>query len=514
VRLRRLDLLRYGRFTDRSIQLPGSGCDLHIVFGPNEAGKSTALAAIEDLLFGIQAQSSYNFVHDYKEMRIGALLENGDASLEFRRRKGNKDTLLGPDDLALAGGELLLQPFLAGADRAFFERMFSLDHVRLEQGGREILDARDEIGQMLFSAGAGIGGLRGRLAALEEEAAGLWGARKSAKRLYTQAADRLEQADRDLREHTLTAAQWQERKTALVSAEAAHAELEHEYEQMAVEDRRLARIRRVYRDVRRKQELVTAIATLGAVVPLPENAAGQLAEAERGVFEATTRIDTLDGQLRQAREALAGLSGDTALLLREDEVQLLHERRIEIRRAQKDLPRRQAELGAAEAELRVLAGELGWPRDDVEAVIAGIPPRAKLGLVRTLLAERGEAASDLSASGAALRDAEALHGRLRERLQGMSSILETGRLSAVIRSVRDLGDITGRLRAAAAEFGELQRRSQRLHESLHPAVASPEVVTGLRVPARAEVQRYRDRFQDWEQDEREVQRQMQAARRI
>ncbi|MCA1791000.1 MAG: AAA family ATPase, partial [Thioalkalivibrio sp.] len=126
MRLCRLDLLRYGRFTDRSIELPGSGCDLHIVFGPNEAGKSTALAAIEDLLFGIQAQSSYNFMHDYKDMRIGALLENGADSLEFRRRKGNKDTLLGPDDLALAGGELVLQPFLAGADRAFFERMFSL----------------------------------------------------------------------------------------------------------------------------------------------------------------------------------------------------------------------------------------------------------------------------------------------------------------------------------------------------------------------------------------------------
>lgn len=511
MRLRRLDLLRYGRFTGHSIDLPGSGCDLHIVFGPNEAGKSTALAAIEDLLFGIQPQSSYNFVHDYREMRIGALLENGADSLEFRRRKGNKDTLLGPDDLALAGGERLLQPFLAGADRAFFERMFSLDHVRLEQGGREILDARDEIGQMLFSAGAGISGLRGRLAALEEEAAGLWGARKSAKRLYTQAAERLEQADRDLREHTLTAAQWQERKTAKVSAEAAHAELEDAYERLDAEDRRLARIRRVYRDVRRKQELATAVAALGSVVPLPEDAAGQLAEAERGVFEATTRIDTLAGQLGQAREALSGLSADPALLLRGDEVQLLHERRIEIRRAQRDLPRRQAELDAAEADLRVLAGELGWPRDDVEVVITAIPPRAKVGLVRTLLAERGEAASDLSASGAALRDAEALHMRLRERLQGMPAALETSRLSAVIRSVRDLGDVTGRLRAADAEFGELRRRSQRLHGSLHPAMASPEAVAGLRVPARAEVKDYRDRFQDWEQHERELQRQLQAA---
>jgi uncharacterized protein YhaN len=511
VRLRRLDLLRYGRFTGRSIELPAGGCDLHIIFGPNEAGKSTALAAIEDLLFGIPAQSSFNFLHDYKDMRIGAVLESGDATLEFLRRKGNKDTVLGTDDLPLPGGETLLQPFLAGADRAFFERMFSLDHVRLEQGGREILDARDEIGQMLFSAGAGIGGLRQRLGALEEEADGLWGARKSAKRLYTQAADRLEQAERDLREHTLTAAQWQERKTALAAAEAAHAELEAEYERMVIEDRRLGRIRRVYRDVRRRQELTADIAALGTVAPLPGAAAQELADAERRVLDATARIDTLAGQLRHAREELAGLSGDTTLLLREADVQLLHERRIEIRRAEKDLPRRQAELGAAEVDLRSLAAELGWQRDDVEAVIAAIPPRAKLALARALLGERGECAAGVAGSVAALQDAEAQHARLHERLETMPAGRETGRFAAVIRSVRDLGDVTGRLRAAEGELREFERRVLRLHGALHPGVTSPEAATGLRVPGRAEVQRYRDLLQDWEQRERDVRRQLQLA---
>ena len=57
MRVRRLDLLRYGHFTDRSFELPAGDVDLHIVFGPNEAGKSTALAAIEDLLFGVPVRS-------------------------------------------------------------------------------------------------------------------------------------------------------------------------------------------------------------------------------------------------------------------------------------------------------------------------------------------------------------------------------------------------------------------------------------------------------------------------
>jgi uncharacterized protein YhaN len=53
MRIRRLDLLKYGHFTNAGFDLPQHAPDFHMVFGLNEAGKSTALRAIEDLLFGI-----------------------------------------------------------------------------------------------------------------------------------------------------------------------------------------------------------------------------------------------------------------------------------------------------------------------------------------------------------------------------------------------------------------------------------------------------------------------------
>ena len=247
MRLRRLDLLRYGLFTDLSFELQGGGADFHIVFGPNEAGKSTALCAIEDMLFGIPMHSPYNFLHDYSSMRIGAVLENGKSSLEVIRRKGSKDTLLGTDDLPVAGGEGALRPFLAGADRSFFQRMFSLDHVRLEAGGREILAAKDEVGQMLFSAAAGIGGLRDRLTDLSNEADELWAERKAKHRKYYQADDKLKDAERELRQQTFTANKWQELKRTFEKAQEAYADVEAEFEKVSAEGKRLSRIRRVYR---------------------------------------------------------------------------------------------------------------------------------------------------------------------------------------------------------------------------------------------------------------------------
>jgi len=92
----------------------------------------------------------------------------------LRRRKGRNDTLLSETDLPLPTSEAALAPFIGGADHTFYTRMFSLDHERLRQGGKAILQAQDNVGQMLFSASAGIAGLRERLKEMEEEADALW----------------------------------------------------------------------------------------------------------------------------------------------------------------------------------------------------------------------------------------------------------------------------------------------------------------------------------------------------
>ena len=101
------------------------------------------------------------------------------AGVELRRRKGIRDTLLDADGVPLAGGEGALAPFLAGANRTFFERMFSLDHERLRRSGQAILDAGDEAGQVLFTSVAGIEGLRATRQTLADEADGLWGKRRT-----------------------------------------------------------------------------------------------------------------------------------------------------------------------------------------------------------------------------------------------------------------------------------------------------------------------------------------------
>ncbi|RUY03244.1 hypothetical protein EOA25_20245, partial [Mesorhizobium sp. M2A.F.Ca.ET.040.01.1.1] len=122
MRLRRLDLIRYGKFTDRTIDFgpkPTSGPDLHVVFGLNEAGKSTALAGFLDLLFGIEERSKYNFIHEYSAMRLGAVLELQGVEQAFTRTKQRNNSLL--DATGKPVSEMAITAHLAGLSRDAYE---------------------------------------------------------------------------------------------------------------------------------------------------------------------------------------------------------------------------------------------------------------------------------------------------------------------------------------------------------------------------------------------------------
>src|ERR1700712_5186776 len=137
MRLLSLALERYGPFTGRRVAFRPDA-RLHVVFGPNEAGKSSALSAVTDLLFGISRKTPYDFQRDGREMSLGAEITAHDGSvIAVQRRKGLKRTLFGPDGTHL--GEDALAPYLGGVTREVFCRAFGLDAASLRQGAQEML---------------------------------------------------------------------------------------------------------------------------------------------------------------------------------------------------------------------------------------------------------------------------------------------------------------------------------------------------------------------------------------
>ena len=91
-----------------------------------------------------------------RALRIGARVEAGDTGIEAIRKKGRKNTLLDADGAAANTLETELERQLAGADRAFFTRMFSLNHEGLRAGGETLAAADANADTALLSAGSGL----------------------------------------------------------------------------------------------------------------------------------------------------------------------------------------------------------------------------------------------------------------------------------------------------------------------------------------------------------------------
>lgn len=386
MRLQSLELIRYGRFTDRSLNFPPSHCDFHLIVGPNEAGKSTLRRAVAELLFGMPLRSEMDFVHPLAELRLGAVIESaGVAPVAFHRARGRK-SLRRPDDSPLP--DTALADHLGSSSQGLFERMFCLDLPGLLQGGQSILDASDDMGQLLFQSAAGLADL-GRLRdALAQEADGLYAPRRSEKRAFYLALDQVEAARRTLRECTVNTRVWSAAVAEVERLEAAAAQADGRWRQLATQRQQLERLRRIAPRVAQWQELQEQLAALGPTLPLPADAAQRLAEAEVAL---ATQAATLQLQRRSAaqlQQQLQALTPDDAVLALAAAVKALAEQGQACAHHLRDIGRREDEVQQHLREAAALAAQLGWPGEEA-ALRERLPSPLMLKALSGLMQQRG-----------------------------------------------------------------------------------------------------------------------------
>jgi chromosome segregation protein len=214
MKFRRLMLGCYGHLSDVMLEFPEAP-GLHVVLGANEAGKSTALTAIGDCLFGFPHRTTYAFLHATRDLRIGATLQARDGrQATFVRRKGRKQDLC--DDHDQPQPESAIAAFLSGATRERFDRVFGLNGTELRQGGDAILQGHGEVGEAILGAHTGLHGFRAKVEALGIEAGKLFGDRKG-RRAFHEAADRFNRARHDVAERRIEPTAWKQARDDLTA---------------------------------------------------------------------------------------------------------------------------------------------------------------------------------------------------------------------------------------------------------------------------------------------------------
>lgn len=387
MRLRRLDLTRYGRFTDAVLDFGprGSGPDLHVVYGPNEAGKSTALSAYLDVLYGIHPQSGYAFLHDYKAMRIGAVLEDADGQPDtFVRIKANKNSLRDGADQPL--GDHVLTARLGGIDRDAYRAMFSLDDDTLEAGGEDILRNEGDLGQLLFSASAGLSDLAATLDELTAEADRFYRQGRRANELggLKRELDELAQARKTI---DFQATEYRQRVRAREAAQA-----DHEAAVAALAEARARRdeVERLRLGLARLREVRRRRADLDAFEALPEPPPGW-ADEVRFLREQEIGLDrdcqSLDRQINHLAQDLAAIPVDEAVLAAADRIAaLLGEPKSRFETADLDLPRVRDEARDLDARIAERLRRLEQSPESNPATL--ILPAATVRTLRDLIARR------------------------------------------------------------------------------------------------------------------------------
>jgi uncharacterized protein YhaN len=414
-----LELAAFGPFTGTRIELPSTPGVVDLVYGTNEAGKSTTLRAITGLLFGIPEKTTDAHRHARADLRIGGVLESADGRrLEVVRRKGRKDTLLDRDGRPMDEG--VLAALLGGMTAEVFVSMFGLDHDGLRASAEAMLAGKGHVGESLFAAGVGARGLHALRERLAAEADELYTARGRDKKVLVRAIADVREARRAVEDASTSARGYLEQKRGLEEARARAEQLRERKAALGVEQARLNRVLQLLPEFAQRARLEEKLGSLGAVVALPEDASEQRLSAVQRLDEAQRKRHRLSDEIAHLEKRAAELVVPESLVTVDPAaIRGLEELAARYLGAQKDLPKRTTELQAIEAAIeRSLATiDPGLRRGDVERLRLGVSQVAR---IRKLAAERAALDAELGRLG---RDVAALAAKRDHLATRLSSSL-------------------------------------------------------------------------------------------
>ncbi|MGW0662605.1 AAA family ATPase [Streptodolium elevatio] len=438
MRIDRLDLTAFGCFTDRSLDLSAPG--VHLVSGPNEAGKSTARYAVGQLLYGIDHRSTFDFVHVMSAMRLGGLLRDARGQhLEIVRHKRLKNSLCAPDGTPIAEADLVR--VLADIGAQEFAQVFAMDHDELRAGGQDLLDGKGDVGRALFESRSS-----SRLAdvqdALIEKSGELW--RPNGKRKINTALKRLGELRREVKEHELAPRDFAVAEKAVTRAEEEYGRLEGDLREVRAGQARLGQVRAALPQLLLRAELRAERDRLAGTGPVVgDDVVDELDRAAQRLRQARTDTEHDRAALREAEAELASLQVDTVYLDHGDTIEALHADVSAVREAAAQLARAEDELWGLRRNAQELLDRVrpGRSVDDPEAYALGPGVAERIAGLRRDLTVLDTA---LSAAREQVIRREGKWESARAALDDMPMVGDAEALRALLRSVPEglAADIT------------------------------------------------------------------------
>ena len=469
--IERLELKAFGKFTDVSIDLSAGPKKFHLVYGPNESGKSTSLRAITSLLFGMPHVTEDNYLHTNAQMRVGGVLSEPNGNrLECFRRRGRKATLRDAADSDPIE-ESVLSEMLGGIDRETFLTRFGLSHDELVEGGASILKGEGDLGQILFAAGAGVSKLREIQDQLDQETSRLF-APRSTKATINAAIRDLDEKRKELVQSQLAPMEFIELRKRLDLQLEKSNEFNESVQRTVVELARLRAYQQAIPLVPQWRSDIESLAKVSRTPMLDEAFTERRRQAISDREVALSRHAELENRIRELTTRMNSLPVDAAVMNHESEIQAVFQElatrdkadrdRLDLIRVQKNADRKIMDL------LRELAIEINAESEsEKEEAIHESVERLRLSdalrsrvhelasQYERLIGQRNDASDTIETTKRRLADAS-------QELESLGNPVDPASLNSVIESVGAPQTLLEGLREHEESCGRLERRCEGL----------------------------------------------------
>ena len=497
MKIRKLFLKAFGPFTDSTLDFSGPA-NVHLIYGPNEAGKSSALRAITDLRYGIPPRSKDDFVHEFKDMLLAGCFEDvAGRAYGLARRKGNKDPLTGADPATgapLAGSPISPEVLLAltgGVAREQFETMYGLDSSHLRKGGQMLIQGEGDMGAALFEASTGTAGIKLLLQTLQTDARKYFTARGQLP-ILNEAARQLDEARQRYKLAVTKPDQWKALKRGHDDARSRLAAVR---DQLTVQRRRLAELTelRAVEPLLRELDLAEGYwVEVQAHVALPADNRERRLAALHDHAQAQRALAEADDAMAECRHFLLALKIEPMLLTHATAIDRLETDWSLVRREQGSRLKLQASTDHDAGQLMLQAARMthaaGQSIESLDEFFRQTPSSAEQAQLERSLETCQALTLDLQHVRSRLGIAERKLGGLRREVIDEPALPLRQALSLALGQAQLLGDAQARLAGLRGEMNTEQRKLDRSLSDL--GLASSEQLALSRWLAAGEIDAY------------------------
>jgi uncharacterized protein YhaN len=492
MKLQQLHINQFGHFSECDIAIPGDG--LQVIYGPNEAGKTTLLQFLRGWLFDFPTRTPYDFKGGAEIAGVGTMILGDGRTVELRRRKGTKNKVGVKIDGCDTGlDETGFQRLMGNANRSLFESIFAFGLDQLSQGEESL--KHESLQSVLFGGGLGSSASPERILQELERQAGELFSPVARKPSINQLLSELKVLPEQIKEKSVRPDRYEKSKRLVDDSGQQAAAFQQAVVQLRRDHGRLEKLCRAHQKWAELQQCRSDRSPLTVPKTLPANAGARYASVSEKIQAGEEETAKLTRSIAMLERELDALKLDPRAVSYRAEIRACLEMKQSFLEAKADLPKLKTEHAASRQQIDRELSELrpGWNHEELRGFAIDVAMRADIERLTDEQRLRETTQAELRAKRTQV---DAQLRQSRADLHALGESRDVSELIAVLSDESAYRSDVKVLEKRAVELAKADRLLTAQLKKLFPSVADESNVRDLPVPHVSTIKQFESDFAD------------------